>query len=338
MDHLESIYSNFYKKKEGIKQDILQPKIVKYGAANKDKFVYYIEEECKDAGFFAMYRRWLEYLYFSDICGYTPVINAGSDFLYKEKKAINNLTNPFEYYFMQPMDIGVREAKHSHNVILSRNIDREMVELVLTGKRNHYKFNSRYLCMMAHIVRKYIKFNNNTWDYINEGMYRLDFTKERMLGIHIRGTDFRGMYNNHPVYITENECFAEVDKLLEKDLYSKIFIATDDSRILQNFIHKYGNKICFYNDVVRNNQDISVAFKHSTREWNKYLLGLEVIRDMYALSMCTGLVAGVSQVAICAQIHKLARKENYEDKIIINKGVYRNSKCFVVADEDRKIN
>lgn len=49
---------------------------------------------------------------------------------------------------------------------------------------------------------------------------------------------------------------------------------------------------------------------------------------MYTLSMCTGLIAGISQVAICAQINKLARGEQYKDLKIIDKGINVNNHIF----------
>lgn len=312
-------------------QDIFHQKLLHYGSANKDRIIYYIkdnDQNVKNLGFFAMYRRWLEYLYFADICGYAPVIYTDPQFSYRERKAVNDTTNPFEYYFMQPAGISLQEARRSNRVIMSDNIHREMVELVLTGSAGSYKYTSRYLYMLAHVVRKYIKFNQYTQYYIEESLKGINFDKEKMLGVHMRGTDYRAMYNDHPVYVTEDESFIEIDKLLEKNSYSKIFIATDDKRILEKYIHRYGEKLCFYEDVERSRQNKSVVFCEGTRDRNKYLLGLEVIRDMYTLSMCAGLVAGVSQVAICAQIHKLSKKEKYEDRILIDKGLYSNHNYF----------
>ena len=66
------------------------------------------------------------------------------------------------------------------------------------------------------------------------------------------------------------------------------------------------------------------------RKCHKYRLGLEVIRDMYTLAMCGGLVAGISQVAVCAQINKLAMGKEFEDLIVIDKGINRNAKNFLL--------
>ncbi len=310
--------------------DIFRREQRRLGTANPDKIIYYIEEDNKNLGFFAMYRGWLGYLYFADICGYTPVIYAGDNFAYKESKMINGTANPFEYYFIQPALISPQEARVSNKVIMSDLIHRKMVSLILTGRESDYKYSKRYLHMMGHIVKKYMHFNDVTQTYLNESLMRLSFFENsRMLGIHLRGTDFRLQYNNHPVYVSEADCFVEVDRMMNSGSYNRIFLATDDVKILSNFKKKYGQCLCYYEDVQRSNNNKSVAFSNGNRDKHKYLLGLEVIRDMYTLSKCTGLVAGISQVAICAQINKLSRGEKYEDLRIIDKGIYKNSHLFV---------
>lgn len=296
------------------------------GPLNKGKIIYHICAPAADLGFFAMYRHWLEYIYFADICGYIPVIEAGGDFAYSEENRKKN--NAFENYFEQPM-LSLSDAKNSSSVIYSSPVHREMVELVLTGKYNHYKYSKKYLYCMSQIVRKYIKFNDNTEQYVSAGVERLGIKGCKLLGVHVRGTDFRRKYANHPVYVNEDEAFERIDGLIGK--YDKLFLATDDKRVLENFKEKYGaDVLCYYEDVVRSDENESVIFmrKQEKRLDNKHMLGLEVIRDMYTLALCDGLIAGISQVAVCAQIHKLSEKSKYEDLIIIDKGINQNGRIF----------
>ena len=49
------------------KGNIFQPEQHRLGNKNKGKIVYLIEEDNENLGFFAMYRRWIEYLYFAHI-------------------------------------------------------------------------------------------------------------------------------------------------------------------------------------------------------------------------------------------------------------------------------
>lgn len=300
----------------------------KYGRENRDKIIYYICEDNANMGFFAMYRSWLEYLYFSDICGYVPAIYAGRHFAYKEENHALGTRNPFEYYFVQPAGLGLHEVKNSYKVVTSNLLHREIVELVYTGKYGEYWYTQDYLRTMGNIVNKYVRFNEVTWKYICNGLEKLNIQNNKVLGAHIRGTDFKRGFNVHPVYLTAEDCFSAIDGILEVKKYDKIFVATDDKRLLNQFLEKYGSKMCCYKDVFRNDKDKSVVFEKSTRKNHKYRLGLEVLRDMYTLAVCDGLVAGISQVAVCAQINKIATGTMYEDLKIINKGINRNFKVF----------
>lgn len=304
----------------------LYPK--RYGKENRDKIIYYICEDNGEFGFFAMYRCWLEYLYFADICGYVPVIHAGHHFAYAENSLAAKTKNPFEYYFVQPAGVGVHEVKESYRVVFSNLLHREIVELVYTGKYGAYWYTQDYLKVMGNIVSKYMRFNDFTWNYICNGLKRLEIERDRVLGIHIRGTDFKSGFHNHPICLAAEDCFSTIDEMFELKKYDKVFVATDDKRLLNRFIEKYGNKMCCYEDVFRNNRNKSVIFEESARKKHKYRLGLEVLRDMYTLSMCDGLIAGISQVAVCAQINKIALGKVYEDLIIINKGINKNHRMF----------
>lgn len=325
---MKNAFKKDLKDRERGQADIFELREKHYGIFNRDKTIYYINETDCNLGFFAMYRYWIEYLYFTHMCGYTPVIHVGSEFAYSENKALLGTRNPFEYYFQQPAAVKVKEAMHSNKVIFSNVVHRQMVELILTGKRSHYDCNVRYLRLMGEIVQKYLKFNQVTQAYIDDGLKRLEIENKKTLGVHIRGTDFKKKYDNHPVFVTEAEMFQPIEELFEKKQYQQIFVATDEQQILESFKKRYGDKMLYYSDVMRSNDRKSVAFHASSRVNHKYKLGLEVIRDMYTLSKCDGFVAGISQVAVCARINKLSRKEKYQDLIIIDKGIQKSGRLF----------
>lgn len=299
-----------------------------YGKENEDKTIYYICENNGNLGFFAMYRYWVEYLYFADICGYAPVIYAGREFAYGEENRINKTKNPFEYFFVQPTEMRLQQVRSSRSVIVSNVLHRRIVEFVYTGKYDNYLYTQNYLHSMSGIIKKYVKFNKVTWEFIEKSLEEIGLYGKKILGVHVRGTDFRSKYNNHPVYVTAEECFCAIDRILENRNYDMIFVATDDERILGQFVDQYKNRMCFYRDVERNDKNVSVAFTEKNRENHKYRLGLEVIRDMYTLALCDGLVAGVSQVAVCAQMNKMAMGKAYEDLEIIDKGIYKSLRRF----------
>ena len=86
--------------------------------------------------------------------------------------------------------------------------------------------------------------------------------------------------------------------------FQRIFLATDDVDTVNLFKKEFGEKLLTYADVTRSDGEVSVAFSEAGRMNHHYLLGQEVLRDMYTLAKCDGLIAGKSQVSICAYIQK----------------------------------
>ncbi len=80
----------------------------------------------------------------------------------------------------------------------------------------------------------------------------------------------------------------------------------------------------------RSDGNRSVAFSKSDRRCHHYLLGREIVRDMYTLSLCDGLVAGKSSVSYMSNLYKHSRNEEYEYMHIIDKGNNVNEKQFEI--------
>lgn len=302
---------------------------------NEGKPIYHIHESGSRCGFFAMFRKWLEYLYIADIRGYLPYVDAGDDFEYKENVLINNSSNAFEYFFEQPCGIKSEELE-DNTVIMSELPHRKMVELVFNGITNNYYFSDLYCEQMAKILSKYIVFNATVDEYVKNESKNLLQGNVKYLGVHFRGTDFRVQYNNHPVFVTEDDYFEKIDKLLD-ERYDALFLATDDANSLAKFKKRYGNNCIYFDDINRNYNQRSLLFEDGKRELNKYKLGIEVIRDVYALTRCHGLVSGYSQTSLAARIFKLSYGEKYDDCVLINKGIVNNDKEFLISNKKHSL-
>lgn len=292
-----------------------------------NKTNYLICDDDKNCGFFAMYRRWLEYLYFADMRGLKPYIFAGEDFCYHEGNGFLDTDNAYEYYFVQKK---VNLYEHSGELFIhSEPAHRELVQLALQGKTYSYGYNDNYLNKMAETVRKYVSFNDSTSAYIDSSFDKLELGNAKVLGVHYRGTDYRVGYNRHPAFVERQQYFEAIDELIKKNGYDRIFLATDDKQILEDFKERYGTEILkYFEDTFRSDDTSSVVFKTANREHNKYKLGLEVLRDMITLSRCDGFVSGVSQVSVCARINKLASDESYDDDICLDNGIVSSNHNF----------
>lgn len=302
--------------------------IKSYGEKNPERNILFIEINAM-MGY--AYRYMLYALLEAERLGFTPVIRFNEACAYLEDHPINGTRNPFEYYFRQPSDVSLESVYESKRVF-SFDVDHlSRIEKDL-GNLNPetpvgYIVTESYLNELAQVARKYIKLNEVTGQYIGESMGRLfpvNFREKRILGVHIRGTDFALNWKDHPNMVMPNEFFSVMDHLLDGDeAFDYIFLATDDSSRLDAFKERYGEKLLYYKDVHREDGVTNIALSTLKRENTHYLDGLEVLRDMYTLAECNGLVAGLSQISIAARIVRLATKGAFEYMKILDKGLYQ---------------
>lgn len=295
--------------------------IENYGEKKMEHVLYHIKMEYSGSGFFADHNRLLCFLYFADKYGMKPVVEYHQDYCYAEKHPVNGTNNPFEYYFKQPSDISLEEMYTCRGVIRSRK-ENTNDAIMLNENSNGYARTERYIGEMARITKKYLSLReevrNEIWGQIHK-LFKINMCGQ-ILGVHFRGTDFKRNYNGHPVNLTIEDYFLEIDKRVAQG-YQRIFLATDDLDAVVKMKERYGEKVIYYDDVVRSSGDETVMNSADGRENHHYRLGLEVLRDMFTLAECDGLIAGLSQVSIAARIQKKSYDKEYEDLVIIDKGM-----------------
>lgn len=283
--------------------------------------LYRIRIGSKGDGFFAEYRRLLNYLYYADQLHLIPYIEFTEDYTYAEKQPVHGHTNPFEYYFLQPC-VTEKESREYRYMITNRDCDQDFSRRL--KPENGYDLSEAYVAAMADVSRKYIRPNSETEEMMRKA--RAFLGERKTLGVHVRLTDFRKNYYGHPTCVTADRHLETCRNAVEKFGFEQVFLATDDVETVELFRKEFGEKLLIYPDVVRSNGEVSVAFSRSERENHHYLLGLEVLRDMYTLSICSGLVAGKSQVSICAYIQRRVTGD-YECREIIDAGYNTNPAC-----------
>lgn len=285
--------------------------------------IYLINEVGQGYGFFAEFHTLLQKLAFAEYFHLTPYVVWGAAFLYYEK-SLDTIRNGFEYFFDQPNKFSEEEIRTADLLTVSKMGQAGWIE---ERYERGYDLSDSYLNMISGIYRKYIHLNEKTHKRLNKEVETL--LKDKLtLAVHYRGTDFKVNYDNHPVCVEIAQEIQVMKEAVHKYHFDQIFLATDDLEAINEFEKEFGDKIVFYADVVRGNSNVSVAFSDGDRQYHHYLLAYEVLRDMYTLSACQGLVAGVSQVSICARIAKKARNETYQFQKIIDNGKNYNNKKF----------
>ena len=298
--------------------DPLRLHVVQLGQENQGKMVYIAKTMGCD-GFFAELRFLLNELYFADKLGLVPVLTMSQNSSYAEKEPINGSTNPFEYYFLQPTEVSLESAEKSFAVVEHNWIQRDFIKTSL-GFESGYAPTDEYFEVISDLMRKYLRFNEDTEIKVC-GAAKALLGEGRTLGIHIRGADFKRHYDKHPNMVTIEEYAESVEETLKQEHFEKIFLATDDSEAIETFTAKFGDKLVYYKDVIRTAGDETVMRSNVDRPLHHYHLGLEVIRDSYTLSICDGLIVGLSNVSIFSRLMKQSEGKKYDYLKILDKGI-----------------
>lgn len=279
------------------------------GELYQEDMVYYIDIGDM-VGFFAMMQFTLEYLFYAEQYHFTPVINWRG--VYSEKET----DNVFEYYYCPVSEISWEDVSKCKNVILSHHGQRIMWEGANLTYRSRWEIYYKY----GEIYKKYCRLNQKTQDYIDGNLKRI-LCGKKTLGVHIRGTDFKQDLYAHPVHIITSDFIDPIKKMLQKYGYEQIFLATDSLEAISLLKKEFGDRLSFYQDVQRSDGNIGVQYSESNQKNYRYLLGLEVLRDVYTLSACDSLIAGLSNVSCAARYIKAANGFEYKEVVILDHGL-----------------
>lgn len=310
--------------------DYYDPDLVRintYGDEYRGQMIYHIGEYACEVGFFSEVIFTLFRLFYADDRGMIPYVNWGKGHLYYEPDGIDGEKNVFLYYFEPASQ--VKSIEHAAYVI---HATYEHIHTVQDYFNTHgYDVTNLYMQTLTSMVKKYLKYNEKTENFLKQE-YEALIGDKKALAVHFRGTDYRRQYNNHPVFVTIEQEIEEITRLIEKNNYEVIFLATDEQEAISIFRDKFGEMLKVYEDTWRACEgDESVAYSHSDRKNHHYLLGLEVLRDQYTLTRCQGIVCGVSNLTIMARVMRKAWYEPYENMVIIDNGICANEKAFCDA-------
>lgn len=299
--------------------------IVHNGDLYPSQLVLMIDVEAGYSGLFSIMNRVLSALVIADWYGLIPVVKLNESGLYSEQCMVESGVSLFEYYFKQPLFVQLDEVEKCRNVTYATDYQCSLLDH-MNGNYKNYLQDSKELQMMASAVAKFLHLNDVTTKYIGKHIQKI-FTGKKILGVHVRGTDFKAGFNNHTVYVTVEEYISHVQQATEQHNYDQIFLATDEESTIVKFREAFGDKVV-YHDVYRAKEDtiVGVHCSQSDREMHHYKLGLEVLLDMYSLSNCDALIACPSGVSFHALVNRIAKGKKYEYMDIIDKGRYKSKR------------
>ncbi len=292
-----------------------------YGNDNMGKIVYCIQEQGLGYGFFAEFLSLLHNLVFAEEMGLVPHVIWGDKHLYYDKEILFT-DNVFEYYF-EP--VKTECLYHNNNVCFSTEFQNEYIsrEYNITA----YATSDDYEQKLKQVIRKYIRLRPELIEEFDDAVESMLGTK-KILGIHHRGTDFKKEYKCHPIWISVEQGIEQAAKMMSQYKLDGIFLATDDQEILEQYILHFGDKVEYFNDVIRGNSDVSIAFEETNRKYHHYNLGKEVLRDVYLLSKCECLLSGKSRVSFFANIFNQFNERPYLEYQLLDNGMSKSNIYF----------
>ena len=301
-------------------------KIQHNGNTDYGKVLYVIKENTGADGFCATLYFIMCYLIFAEQHGFIPVIELTKDFVYYDEEMSVKTENPWNYYFVEEEEF--HDKNKALNVCYCDYTHREMIEEKYNFSaykvENYYDESVIEICspLISRYMRLKPEITEESWNLLKE----LREKGSKILGVHFRGTDYKKGYNNHPVFVDEKTTIEEIKKATDVSKFEAVFVATDDDFICDRIREAVkGITVLWFPDVFRSDGTESVAFSNSNRKNHHYLLGYEIARDMYTLSLCDGLVAGKSNVGFLSNLYKRSRNEKYEYMQIIDNGNNSNN-------------
>ncbi len=293
-------------------EKVIHLPIHSYGEENPGKIIMYLRNQSYHAGFCALWVYFLNRLSFSDKMGFVHYIDWDQSDFYQEPNGIHGATSIFEYYFEQPCGISKKEVMNSKCVVYDYNCEEYgFYDFFRVGGEVDYKFSRADIKHFGNIQRKHIRLQPRVRKRLDAQIQHL-LQEKKVLGVHARGGDTKIGYKGHPINITIEQYIQETKMAFKKAKAQNIFLATDDQDILDGFVKEFGDKVYYYTDVIRSTGNMMNCFQGGQRKKHQYLLGFEIIRDVYTLAQCDSFICGMSYVGFVVQILKESMNQKYK--------------------------
>lgn len=277
-------------------------------------YVVDIDDSGNNSGFFAIYNNTVKRLELADRIGATPSVR-WTNTAYNDKE-IGDTDNLFLYYFKEICNVGIDTINNCKNVVFSKPQDGFALE-----EGNLYVQLENHLDEAARIIKKYIRLNEETESLISGDIEKILLSPLKTIAVHYRGTDYGAGWKGHPKQVNYNEMITNAQRIMSQNDCEYVFLATDDTRAINAFKNAFGQKLVFYQDVFRSEGKMGIHYQNSKRDKHRYLLGLEIIRDVYTMASCKCFLGGKSQVGFAVRAINRAFYKEFADCVIIDKGV-----------------
>ena len=281
---------------------------------------YIIRRLPQTTGLLTRYRMAMSHVRYALSNAWIPVIDM-QNYLnpYLDPKKFGK-ENSWEYYFEQPMKIGLEEAYSGENIILSNGDSVKPYpghSMKFLEKKNNELAEWRTLLKLGLIKIKpeFIEEASRIWN-------ELFSPQDRVLGVMLRGTDYLiRKIKRRPIPPPVDFAKSVVNVKLKEWKCNKFFLATEDRKIIEAFRKTFGDRCVILDRIYvdyNSLRDRFVTICRINRENDYFLQGKDYLTQILLLSMCDSLVGARCSGTTVAML----LKENFKHTYFFNLGRY----------------
>jgi Tfp pilus assembly protein PilZ len=155
--------------------------------------------------------------------------------------------------------------------------------------------------MTDHEISKYfsrIKIKKQILQKIDSFEIKNFKQNDKILGVHFRGSTYKTA-RGHSFPLTKNLMIKNIQFLLKKFNYDKIFVVTEEQGYLKVLKKNFQDRLIYYDSYRMKKKD---SFTIYPRKKHRYLLGEEILIETVLLSKCDGLTFVKSNVITAAKM------------------------------------
>lgn len=289
----------------------------KLGDTTKSKYLMIKRESSSPLGLFAYYISNLSWIEYALRFNMTPVIDMQNFPTAFHQNGEVKKVNTWEYFFKQPSGISVEEALRSGK---ARYVWRDVPEFH-PNESLDFLLDEELVDYYRKIADQYIRFQDNVSEQLeNERKTILGNKGEhRIVGVLARGTDYVTLKPYaHPIQPNVDQLIEKVNDYRKKYDCRKIYVATEDAKILDRLKNVYGEDLLYTNQKRIYDTKEYLNFNAEFTERSPFERGMEHLKSIYLLAKCNGMIAGRTSGTVGA----LLMADHYEFQYVFSLGRY----------------
>lgn len=301
--------------------EFLTERKVSFGERNPDItfFVLRAHWQERNNGFYNFFNRVVRAYHYARSRNYELVVDMRNYYTQYAGLEKYGYVNVWESYYEQPAAYKLEEVYQSKNVILSKfGVDwsSDWVGDIFQEKLENW-------VPFAELGRRYADHFRPSLELvkqINCERKRLEIEGKKVLGVLMRGTDFKRHPQGHPILHDTKEVIKDIYRVMNKAKYDAIYLATEDSSILEQFKQEFGTSLLYADQCRTDRYDTFLMNIQFERKNDGYLRGMEYCTVIELLSQCQGLIANCLCGGAMGALTRNSGK--YEDIIVYDDGMY----------------